>query len=130
MDKKVVLAGFSVVVTLIMVTGVYASDMLSSTPLYMVRMEQQSNDMNFLPTEINEFTYSAETGYTITYNAGFCGASPLGPAPTCEQNPCQWTVDTCPYTCLSTCPATCFETCPNTCWGATCEGSTCGNPPC
>lgn len=131
MDKKVVLVGISIAATLLVATAVCASNIPSTTPLYTVRMEQQSNDMNFLPTEMNEFTYTAEPGYTVTYNAlECCSIHPLGPPPTCEQNPCEWTVDTCPYTCLYTCPATCFNTCPNTCWGLTCEGSTCGDPPC
>ena len=129
MDKKV-FAGINLAVALLAVTVVTASNTISTTPLYLVRMEQQSSDMHFLPTEMNEFTYTAEIGCTITYNTlGSC-VHPLGPEPTCEQNPCEWTVDTCPLTCLNTCPATCFNTCPNTCWGPTCEGSTCGDPPC
>jgi hypothetical protein len=38
---------------------------LPSTPLYTYRMEQASNKMHFLPTEMNGFTYIAEKGYTL-----------------------------------------------------------------
>lgn len=131
MNKKVVFVGISLLVTLFVATGVYASNMTFATPLFTLRMEQQSHEMNFLPTEINEFTYTAEMGHTLSYDAGCCNVSPLDIEPTNEQNLCEYTVDTsCPDTCLSTCPDTCVDTCPSTCQGNTCEGSTCGDPPC
>lgn len=89
---------------------------ISSTPMYTVRMEQQSNKMHFLPTKMNEFTFTAESGYTLNRDvSGVCG------------EPLEVTVGrTCEGTCVGepTCSNTCMSTCPSTC-GNTCSGSTC-----
>jgi hypothetical protein len=99
-------------------------------PLYTVRMEQQSSKMSFLPTAVNQFTYTAENKYTVNCDVtAWCGATPFNPLTigfTCEtcRDP---TCVTCPATCLPTCPSTCSSTCPDTC--DTCESTcnvTCG----
>lgn len=95
---------------------VIASSQGYTTPLYTVRMEQASSRMNFLPTAVNQFTYTAEKGYTVNYNAaGYCGA----PLEITVGKTCDGTCDidpTCPHTCRSTCDdPTCGETCPDTC---------------
>ncbi|KYK31478.1 MAG: hypothetical protein HXS48_01120 [Theionarchaea archaeon] len=136
MDKKQLsLAAMSVAVLLLGVTFVTANP-LTSTPLYTVRMEQQSSEMSFLPTEMNEVTYTTENGYTLNYNAplGCCGdANPLGActyyATTCCSS-CYGTCSaTCPLTCY-TCPATCTDTCPNTCGYSCGQVDTCNSGPC
>lgn len=111
----------------------------SDTPLYTIRMEQASSEMNFLPTQMTTFTYNAEKGYELSYDiAGFCSAEPLadtGEPITCDPL-CKESIETCPtneYTCPNTCEWTCFmSTCPqNTCsWTCyTCPEYTC-NPTC
>jgi hypothetical protein len=81
-----------------------------STPLYTMRMEQASSEMNFLPTAVESYNYTAESGYslncTVTEYRG--GATPLGTEFTCGG-------DTCQPTCLPTCRPTCWDTCPKTC---------------
>jgi hypothetical protein len=97
-----------------------------NTPLYTLRMEQASSEMNFLPTGVNSFTYAAEKGYTITCNAGVCGHAlhiESTSEPTCILPTCDFT---CQYTCAQTsCQTTCYtclETCPKTCQTCTeCE---------
>lgn len=120
------------------------------TPLYTVRMEQESNKMNFLPTEVNQFTYTAENGCTVLYEVSLCGVHPLEEptvpetcpntcddetcyGPTCPETSCNTcstcssTCNTCTQptceTCEETCPYTC-STCSSTCWN-TCSGYTC-----
>ncbi len=123
------------------VACVTASPWITNTPLYTVRMEQQSSEMNFLPTAVNGFTYTTGNGYTLNCAvAGSCNSARLlltgntcwdSCGGTCEYT-CWETCDgqtcegTCSVTCESTCPSTCASTCPNTCDGPTCE-STCGN---
>lgn len=134
--KKLMVVALIAATALIIATTVSASSFTGS-PLFSLRMEQQSSKMNFLPAEIKGFTYAAESKSCLTLDMSLCcNAVPLGPEPTSEQNPCEWTVQTCPLTCLNTCPQTCqtcytclVETCPNTC-SFTCGGSTCGDPPC
>ena len=115
--------------------------------LFTYRMEQTSKEMKFLPTEMKGFTYSAEKGYTLSYEATGKNAGPLAPytSNTCDEDMCTPTnsgtcYDTCPRTCvdtcLSTCPSTCnqetcntcYRTCRNTC-GHTCL-NTCDRPTC
>jgi hypothetical protein len=142
----------SAAVAICAVAAVAASSSSVNTPLYMVRMEQASSEMNFLPTDVNAFAYNTEKGCTFEYGiAEYCyGAVPLD---TGSQDTCYgyltctpscfngWTCDgwtcwvscdgftcsgiTCWYSCdVFTCqwPYTCPNTCPATC-GSTC--STC-----
>ena len=106
--QKVIFAAISTAVILCAITTVIASFKISKTPLYIIRMEQVSSKMNFLPTTMSGFIYTAENGYTLNYNVfeGYCGASSFNvPAGTCY--------DTCPYTCPNYCtyPLTCPRTC-------------------
>ena len=97
-----------------------------NAPLYTFRMEQASSKMNFLPTAVNGFVYTAEEGYNFNYSAtGCCGdVKPLdtGDAtPTCALT-CYPTSCTCWQTCDDpTCPNTCPVTCVPTCTGSCCQ---------
>lgn len=114
MKKKLYLVVIGVAVVSFAVAFVSASA-LPSTPLYTVRMEQASSKMGFLPTAVNEFDYTTESGYTLSFNiSGGHGSVLRGTDATCFP-----TCSTCPYTCDETCPATCPNTCPDTC-PATC----------
>lgn len=110
----------------LVITAVTADSWVrSNAPLFTYRMEKASSEMNFSPTSINEFIYSAEEGYSLN-----CGGTdslcfdpkPLGPTlRTCEET-CGDTCATCQETCVSTCSSTCVNTCytcvstcPNTC---------------
>ncbi|KYK30243.1 MAG: hypothetical protein HXS48_10710 [Theionarchaea archaeon] len=86
---------------------VSASVSESSTPLYMYRMEQMSNKMNFLPTEMNDFAYTAEEGYILSYDISGYGAGGAVPA-----GDISWGILTC-----------------NTC-NISCSGCTYGNENC
>lgn len=104
-----------------------ASSLAGSTPLYIFRMEQQSKDMNFLPTAVSGFTYTTENGSALNCNVGSFGVI-LGhhtsPTPTCQTCPSTCAL-TCPATCDDpTCPDTCVSTCPSTC-DVTCDDPTC-----
>jgi hypothetical protein len=124
------------------------------TPLYTVRMEQQSSEMNFLPSAMNGFTYNAEKGCTLHQaTANYCSTHLRGTFDTCGEcttieitcytcwntclNTCEntcWSTcpNTCPNTCWDTCPNTCENTCQDTCWNTcwnTCE-YTCEGPEC
>jgi hypothetical protein len=135
MDRKTILITVvSVSVVLLAVATVTASTRKANTPLYTLRMEQASSKMNFLPTEMTEFTYTTEEGYTMNHGAGCCNGAYINAETeyqTCRET-CGSTCDTCetcPNTCWSTCPNTCWSTCPNTCWSTcpeTCP-STCSN---
>lgn len=119
--QKALVVVASVSCALLVASAVIASS-LPNTPLYTVRMEQASSRMNFLQTAVNGFTYTAENGYTVNYNAaGYCGDVPLEIT---VGRTCEGTCDidpTCPNTCWSTCDdPTCGDTCPNTC-EATCD---------
>ncbi len=110
----------SVVITFQVFAGVTALGWESNTPLYTLRMEQQSSKLNFLPTEMNEFTYVAQAGYSLDYNAdGSCGC--LG---------ARYVVPRWPYTCNTCDEYYCEEpthcgTCA-TCWGMpTCSPVSC-----
>ncbi|MBU7025511.1 MAG: hypothetical protein HXS48_01115 [Theionarchaea archaeon] len=116
MDRKMmVIAAISVAVASLAITAVTASPWASDTPLYTFRMEQASSKMNFLPTEMNQFTYTAENGYTLDYEVvGYCS----------DVKPLDTGVWTCYY---STCGGpTCWLTCPASCYG-TCNDPTCGS---
>ncbi|MBU7045149.1 MAG: hypothetical protein HXS54_01825, partial [Theionarchaea archaeon] len=104
---------------------------MAESPLFNLRMEQTSSKMNFLPTEVNGFTYSTEQGCILNYGAQrCCGGTALDPVairtidgtcvePTCPDT-CRLTCDdpTCEDSCPVTCPLTC-DTCTHTC--ASCE---------
>ena len=127
MDKKHFLAAVGAALFLA-VAIVTAGSQAANTPLYTVRMEQESSKMHFLPTEVNEFVYNAESGYNLYYNvSGYCSGEYLN----ATGDPCVITIGA---TCDSTCPPTCGYTCGCTC-GFTCDTCvmTCGytcNPSC
>ena len=130
MDRKMSLVVISGVLGVLAVTCAMASPW-TNTPLYAVRMEQASNKMNFLPTTMNGFIYTAKQGYNLDYEiAGCCSVEPLSDKPTSPQHICKWTdpYSTCSgYTCWLSCGGTCETcavTCPSTC-NPTCTGSTC-----
>lgn len=130
MDKKVPL----VVSLLMLAVSVGSANFSLDTPLYTYRMEQASSKMHFLPTEQSTFKYTTEQGRIIESVIEYCTVNPVDIPPTNEQNPCEWTVETCPQTCVYTCPNTC-DTC-DTCWStcetcyASCHIVTCGTMPC
>jgi hypothetical protein len=142
--KLVLLAACTIAITCYAITSVTANSfLLSNTPLYAFRMEQQSSGNNFLPTSANGFNYSAEGGYNLNYGNGGClcslGAKLFAPLTcmTCDEEMCEEPTicygtcstcqgstccSTCYYTCANTC-STCVNTCYNTCV-STCN-STC-----
>ena len=85
---------------------------VSTTPLYTYRMEQVSSRMNFLPTKVNEFAYTAENAYTLEYHVSgnYDDTKPLE---------CSYYLTTCADTCRSTCNPTCDD--PFTCNWSTCK---------
>jgi len=106
--NKLVSIGVIGIALVSLAVAVTATSLGCNTPLYTVRMEQVSSKMSFLPTEMNEFTYTAEKGHNADYDlqADYDYSSlPLG-GPTC--------------------PYTCWETCPN----GICQEKTCGHPIC
>lgn len=114
MKKKLYLALMGVAVISLAVASVSARTS-PSTPLYTVRMEQASSELNFLPTVVNDYNYTAEPGYNLDYyvlgNEG--GAPLLETESTCEGSTCQETCpQTCRYTCIDTCPKTCATCAP------------------
>lgn len=95
---------------------VMANPRTFNTPLYTLRMEQASSEMNFLPTTVTTFTYFAEEEYTVEHSAlGWCnGANPLSTLEwTCIDSTCGNTCNTC-YSCWPTCEPS-KRTCPWTC---------------
>jgi hypothetical protein len=143
--RKLLLVAVIMVTASLAITCVTAHSLTANTPLYILRMEQASSKMNFLPTAVNGFIYTAEKGYEVTYDTrGNCcingygdNANPLAtdgvscvetmcdPCDTYNgEYTCQYTCpDTCNPTCTgSTCPYTCHQTCPDTCPGS---GPTC-----
>jgi hypothetical protein len=137
MKRKHFLAAVSVALVLA-ATLVTAGSQATTTPLYMVRMEQQSNKMNFLPTAVTEFTYTTESGVILGMAKGYVGESLITGEPFCylTDETCKETCYTCKATCYtcSTCSSTCGYTCGCSC-GFTCDtciatcGTTC-NPTC
>ncbi len=131
MDKrKMSIAVLTVVAVSLVVTFAAASSLMANTPLYTFRMEQASSEMNFLPTAVNGFTYTAENGYTVNCEGSRYSGDviPFEPtyAWTCIFSTCRNTCETCPYTCDDpTCPNTCPVTCPETCDGWTCDPTGC-----
>lgn len=141
-NRKMLITVASICAVLAATTVIASSQ--PHTPLYTVRMEQASHRMNFLPTAVNEFTYTAENRYTVHYAAtGSGGICEVTVGKTCEGTCIEPTCpNTCPHTCAgnptcsSTCPDTCSstcDTCDSTCIGDTCESTceeTCGGPIC
>lgn len=121
-NQKMSVVVVSIAVTLLAVTAVTAHSW-TSTPLYVYRMEQQSSKMHFLATEVNGFTYTAEKGYELNYDAEVCcnGENPLDFTDQTCGTVCMSCNYSCPLTCI-TCMSTC-ETCNSTC--STCK-ETCG----
>jgi hypothetical protein len=99
--KKWVSIGIGIVIVSLTIAVAAANSPAFSTPLYTVRMEQASSQMSFLPTEMNNFTYTTEKGYTVNYDilarCDYAGLSFGG------------------FTCPETCPYTCEQTCPGIC---------------
>ncbi len=134
--EKMLMAAIGIAIVPLVAACVAASPQVATTPLYTVRMEQASSEMNFLPTAVNDFTYTTEKGYTLGYDiAGCCGSLSSDTYQlTCDyystcQNTCP---DTCPSTCAYSCGQTSCLTCPDTCILTcdTCEGRTCSEPTC
>lgn len=100
------------------IAGVCASSWAYKTPLYTMRMEQVSNDMHFLPPEMNDFTYTAENGYNLNYDVSAFSATTTSSvnfqtfdgSNTCNgSSTCAYSY-TCPFTCNITCSRTCEPT--------------------
>ncbi len=115
MKRRVLVAIIGVLISLT-VACVAASPLTLHSPLYTLRMEQQSSKMSFLPLEINGFIYNTENGYILDYGVQGCcgGVTPnLITLKTCDGT---CTEPTCPDTCRLTCDdPTCDDTCPVTC---------------
>lgn len=143
--KKTLVALISISLAFFAIAAVNARLPLN-TPLYTIRMEQASSQMNFLPTEMNIFTYTTEKGFELNYDVSgsFCNVDPLGTGKwtcydstcgTCDLPSCEGG-NTCELTCPATCVATCGSSCGGTCWPTcewtcnqwTCDGSTCDYP--
>ena len=77
-----------------------------NTPLYTVRMEQACSKMHFLPSEMNEITYTAHQKYTFDYTIPQMGGKDI----------------TAQCTMFSTVDCTCFY---YTCFFYTCTWPTC-----
>lgn len=115
--------------------AVTAGSVTAYSPLYVVRMQQQSSEMNFSPTKMSEFTYNTEHGFTVNcYAADHCSADLLFTAPgetfcaTCFPE-----CSTSKYTCQGkiTCCITCFfQSCLGTCYTCPGQGYTCDETSC
>lgn len=138
--KKLVSIGLIGIMVVSLAVAVTANSQDCNTPLYMVRMEQASNKMSFLPTEKNSFTYITEKGYTLNYGTvNYCGTNSAEPQNTRIGGTYYYTCwETCSgYTCGGSCytcggPScvtchTCFTTCQSTCSGWTCDVTGCQN---
>jgi hypothetical protein len=130
MDRKLIfLAVMSVALVFLAVTAATAHPWTSpNTPLYTLRMEKASSEMNFSPAKGNGFAYTVEKGHTISYDvAEFYSDAEL--LATCKPSCVYSCTDTCGGTCNSSCGETCPQTCVNTCDSTcvnTCD-STCVN---
>lgn len=132
MQKRVLTAVVSVSMVSLALACVTASPSISTTPLYRYRMEQTSSKMSFLPTEMNNFTYTTEIGYTL--NCGdvwecFNGAWGLSPQCTrlmfyTGRVSCRGTCDTCGSVIL--CLETCWDSCGFDCQTGRFGLGTCG----
>lgn len=128
--QKMSLSVASIALASLVMTAVTVSSRTVNTPLYTYRIEQASSEMNFLPTEMNNFAYTIEKGFTLEYDS-FEEQSDVESSPNiCITIPPLCTIDitcstVCQSTCANTCPSTCTNTCDNPTCGNTCE--TCGN---
>ncbi|KYK30038.1 MAG: hypothetical protein HXS48_26870 [Theionarchaea archaeon] len=113
MNKKLYILVIGAAMVALAVACVSASSS-SNTPLYILRMEQQSSKMNFLPTAVNSFSYTTENGCILdSCVTGYCGAILMGTDATCHT-----CIDTCADTCWNTCPytvCTCYSSCYGSC---------------
>ena len=66
-NQKMPIVTIGAVLVVLAMTVVTANLLTSHTPLYMVRMEQMSSKMIFLPTVTNEFTYVTQKGVKVDY---------------------------------------------------------------
>ena len=110
MNRKIVAFIAGIALVSVAITAVTASSWVN-TPLYTVRMEQVSNNMHFLPTEVNDFTYTAENGCNVTYDvSAYCDANASGiDVQTYSGGDTCWLYYTCPFTCINN--ITCYWTC-------------------
>ena len=114
--KKISTAMISLIVASLAVATMTASSSLYNTPLYTFRMEQVSNEMNFLPTEMNDLTYTAENGYNLNYGVAEClwncdtAGNDTTPLIMTWQYTCEF-YHTCSYECPETNQWTCWVTC-------------------
>lgn len=110
MKRKILIVLMS---ALFLVTAliVAAHPSLLHSPLYSIRMEQASSNMNFLPRSASEFIYTAQNGYNLNYSAQ-CSTCVRPLEITWEGDP--------------TC-STCDQ---ETCYGTTCEPTLCGGNTC
>jgi hypothetical protein len=117
--KKRISTGIVTCAFVLAIACVTANTLTVDTPLYTYRMEHVSSQMNFLPTEANEFSYNSQDYCLLSYSMG-CTMGPLDYPTTF---PCQPTEETCLGSCGGTCSYTCkvteCESCSFTC-GSTC----------
>lgn len=141
MNWRLSFTGASIVFLVLAAALVTAASQTATTPLYILRMEQESSRMSFLPAAVNGFTYATAQGYQFSCSASGCYVNPLdltsenlciiSEEGTCHRTciTCNTCLFTCPQTCdgftCDTCIATCGDTCNPTCSGITC--GTCGN---
>lgn len=111
-QKRISILVASAVLVFLTVACVASSSWVSITPLYTYRMEQVSSRMNFLPTEVNTFAYTAENKYTLDHyvSGNYGDVKPLE---------CSYYLTTCADTCIHTCNPTCDD--PLTCKWSTCK---------
>jgi hypothetical protein len=110
MNRKILFIIAGIAVASVTVAAVTAIPLTYNTPLYTVRMEQISSEMNFLPTEMNDFTFTAENGYNLNYIPEYCDVGSYDTyARTYDGSYTCWGYYTCPFTCNSN--ITCYSTC-------------------
>ena len=119
MEKDQKMVALMSTALLLLILSAAASPETVYTPLYMVRMEQTSDDMNFLPTEMSGFTYETEKGCTVNCSVkGMCGNVDALTVYTCYDT-CHRTCRTCFPPCAYNVDAytvyTCYDTCHHTC---------------
>lgn len=139
MNKNRTLVVVSIVTASLAAMIVTATPQLFNTPLYTFRMEQQSSEMHFLPTEMNTFTYATEKGFTVEQKISpwssevhkFQDSAIVCPTvntcftcSTCDSCLICHTISNCPTEGSSTCEQTecILETCMQTVCGQTCQG--------
>jgi hypothetical protein len=125
MDRKLKTAIAMTVVAFVFFAAVVTASFYaaSNTPLYNYRMEQASNKMHFLPTDMNTFAYNTEKGYNVDFEVT---GNPDDGIMYTWQSPWTCVFSTCNYTC-QTCDGPTCVTCGYSC-GGTCD--TCITEPC